>query len=152
MPLFTPSLRNPMASPVCSAVQHDDSAEMVVDGVSLYREEAAAWSAAGFKQFCTPVALAPGWHDLTLAYGSGPAGAASVLRFFVVDAAGVDAVQAGGQTAYEITWKVIPNIPSHHISLETCALELTGLGSPRSSTWLQRAVAASNTDLASCAC
>lgn len=79
---------------------------MIVDGMSLYREEAAAWSAAGFKQFCTPVALAPGWHDLTLTYGSGPAGAASVLRFFVVDAAAVDAVQAGGQTAYEITWKV----------------------------------------------
>ena len=91
--------------------QHDDSAEMIVDGVSLYREEAAAWSAAGFKQFCTPVALAPGWHDLTLTYGSGPAGAASVLRFFVVDAAAVDSVQAGGQTAYEITWKVKPVMP-----------------------------------------
>ena len=93
---------------VCNHAQHDDSAEMIVDGVSLYREEASAWSAAGFKQFCTPVALAPGWHDLTLTYGSGPAGAASVLRFFVIDAAGVDAVQAGGQTTYEITWKVIP--------------------------------------------
>ena len=107
-----------MASPGCGAVQHDDSAAMVVDGVSLYHEEAAAWSAAGFKQFCTPVALAPGWHDLTLTYGSGPAGAASVLRFFVVDAAAVDAVQAGGQTAYEITWKVSPDVGSHYTSLQ----------------------------------
>ena len=107
-----------MTTPVCRIVQHDDSAEMVVDGVSLYREDAAAWSAAGFKQFCTPVALVPGWHDLALTYGSGPAGAASVLRFFVVDAAAVDAVQAGGQTAYEITWKVSPEVRFHYISLQ----------------------------------
>ena len=113
-------MTQPNTAVYCCA-QHDDSAEMVVDGVPLYREEAAAWSAAGFKQFCTPVALAPGWHDLTLTYGSGPAGAASVLRFFVVDAAAVDAVQAGGQTAYEITWKVSPKSISGTFCWNLCA-------------------------------
>ncbi len=59
---------------------------MVVDGVSLYRSEAAAGaSAGGFKQFCTPAPLAPSWHDLALRYASAPGGARSVLRFFVVD-------------------------------------------------------------------
>lgn len=79
---------------------------MTVDGASLYREEAASWNLAGFRQFCTPAALQPGWHDLELAYGASPLDAYSVLRFFVVDAASVGAVAAGGQTAYEITWKV----------------------------------------------
>lgn len=69
-----------------AAAQHDGSAEMVVDGVSLYRSEAAAGApAGGFKQFCTPAPLAPSWHDLALRYASAPGGARSVLRFFVVD-------------------------------------------------------------------
>lgn len=79
---------------------------MVVDGVSLYRAEAADRSLAGFKQFCTPAALSPGWHDLELTYGSSPLDAYSVLRFFVVDAAAVAAVDVSNQTTYEITWKV----------------------------------------------
>ncbi|KAK9833430.1 hypothetical protein WJX81_004558 [Elliptochloris bilobata] len=117
-------------------LQHDDSAEMLVDGVSLYRQEASTWSAAGFKQFCTPVALAPGWHDLTLTYGSGPAGAASVLRFFVIDAAEVAAVQAGGQTTYEISWKGkcctggANTVPSCMQPLDCCRFRNAGGCSP----------------------
>ncbi len=80
---------------------------MVVDGVSLYRSEAAAGApAGGFKQFCTPAPLAPGWHDLALRYASAPGGARSVLRFFVMDAAAVATVTAGEQAVYEVSWKV----------------------------------------------
>ena len=113
------SVKPDCASP--GPAQHDDSAEMVVDGVSLYREEAADRGLAGFKQFCTPAALSPGWHDLELTYGSSPLDAYSVLRFFVVDAAAVAAVDVSKQTTYEITWKVRLDLhPPHNLSLPAC--------------------------------
>ena len=50
-------------------------------------------SPQGFKQYCAPVMLTPGWHDVSIKYGNSPrlAGraASSVLRLFVIDAAQV---------------------------------------------------------------
>ena len=42
----------------------------------------------GFKQYCTPVLLTPGWHSVAIKYANSPAtlGGASVLRLFVIDA------------------------------------------------------------------
>ena len=80
--------------------------------MSYYSSDAAALPAAGFKQYCAPAALAPGWHGLELRYGKSPLDATSVFRFFVVDAAEVQTVVAGGVPANQILWKVLGPQPA----------------------------------------
>ena len=55
-------------------------------GNSYYSSESNTSTAAGFKQYCVPVPLAPGWHGLELRYSKAPLDRTSVFRFFVVDA------------------------------------------------------------------
>ncbi|KAK9813313.1 hypothetical protein WJX72_012358 [[Myrmecia] bisecta] len=86
-------------------LQHDDSAEMIIDGRSYYQSDSAPLDIAGFKQFCTPIMLRPGWHDVKLKYGNTPLDTFSVLRFFVVDAESVNTVNTNGTESYEIQWK-----------------------------------------------
>ena len=81
----------------------------VCAGTSYYSSDSAAPVAAGFKQYCVPASLAPGWHGLELRYGKSPLDATSVFRFFVVDATEVQAVYTGGVPANQILWKV----PAH---------------------------------------
>ncbi|BDA51523.1 hypothetical protein COCOBI_19-0790 [Coccomyxa sp. Obi] len=67
-------------------LQHDDSAEMIIDGNSYYSSDSNTSTPAGFKQYCVPIPLAPGWHKVELHYSKSPLDRTSVFRFFVVDA------------------------------------------------------------------
>lgn len=55
-------------------------------GSSYYSSDSNTSTPAGFKQYCVPVPLAPGWHGLELRYSKAPLDRTSVFRFFVVDA------------------------------------------------------------------
>jgi hypothetical protein len=55
-------------------------------GSSYYSSDSNTSTPAGFKQYCVPVSLAPGWHGLELRYSKAPLDRTSVFRFFVVDA------------------------------------------------------------------
>lgn len=75
-------------------------------GTSYYSSSSATPPAAGFQQYCVPVPLAPGWHDLDLRYAKSPLDTTSVFRFFVVDAAQVQTVYTSGVASNQILWKV----------------------------------------------
>ncbi|KAL0051929.1 hypothetical protein WJX82_004666 [Trebouxia sp. C0006] len=85
-------------------LQHDDSASMVIDGTNYYSSDSATFEIAGYKQYCVPITMAPGWHNLTLTYGNTPLDLYSVFRFFVIDADAVSVVTNNGTQSYEITW------------------------------------------------
>lgn len=74
-------------------LQHDDSAQMIVDGVSYYESESPVASIAGYKQYCEPIELAPGYHNLELRYGKSPLSTSSTFKFFVINAEQVTAPQ-----------------------------------------------------------
>jgi len=71
-------------------------------GNSFYSSESNSTTPAGFKQYCVPVPLAPGWHRLELRYSKSPLDRTSVFRFFVVDA---EQVRASGDGTIHI-WKL----------------------------------------------
>lgn len=90
-------------------LQHDDAASLSIDGIPVYE---SAWTvtggngvSAGFKQYCAPLLLSPGWHDVDVRYAHASKGGASVLRFFVLDAAAVNSVDVAGNPSYEIVWE-----------------------------------------------
>ncbi|KAA6417156.1 MAG: hypothetical protein FRX49_12911 [Trebouxia sp. A1-2] len=85
-------------------LQHDDSASMVIDGTNYYSSDSATFEIAGYKQYCVPITMAPGWHNLTLTYGNTPLDLYSVFRFFVINADAVSVVTNNGTQSYEITW------------------------------------------------
>jgi len=62
--------------------------------------------APGFKQYCAPVMLTPGWHDVAIKYGNSPravgGASSSVLRLFVIDAAQVRGGE--GKAARACSW------------------------------------------------
>ncbi|KAK9918667.1 hypothetical protein WJX75_005803 [Coccomyxa subellipsoidea] len=87
-------------------LQHDDSAEMIIEGSSYYSSDSNTSTPAGFKQYCVPVSLAPGWHGLELRYSKAPLDRTSVFRFFVVDAEQVETVYTSGVPSNQILWKV----------------------------------------------
>ena len=74
-------------------LQHDDSAQMIVDGISYYESESPVAEIAGYKQYCEPIQLAPGYHDLELQYGKSPLSTASTFKFFVINAEQVGLIQ-----------------------------------------------------------
>ena len=95
-------------------LQHDDAASLSIDGQPVYESawtttttgsSAAAGVSAGFKQYCAPLLLSPGWHDVDVRYAHASRGGASVLRFFVLDAAAVNSVDVAGTPSYEIVWE-----------------------------------------------
>ena len=53
---------------------------MVIDSVSYYSSTNATTPTAGFVQYCVPISMAPGWHNLTLTYGNTPVTSGSVFR------------------------------------------------------------------------
>ena len=55
-------------------------------GNSYYSSDSNTSTPAGFKQYCVPIPLAPGWHKVELRYTKSPLDRTSVFRFFVVDA------------------------------------------------------------------
>jgi hypothetical protein len=80
---------------------------MLRAGNSYYSSNSQTSSpAAGFKQYCVPIPMAPGWHDVELRYAKSPLDAASVFRFFVVDAEEVQNVYTSGVPSNQILWKV----------------------------------------------
>jgi len=94
-------------------LQHDGAASLSVDGQPVYE---SAWTtaattgsgsgvSAGFRQYCAPLLLSPGWHDVDVRYAHASRGGASVLRLFVLDAAAVNGVDVGGTPSYEIVWE-----------------------------------------------
>lgn len=94
-------------------LQHDDAASLSIDGTPVYE---SAWTttgggssspsvSAGFKQYCAPLLLSPGWHDVDVRYAHASRGGASVLRLFVLDAAAVNSVDVAGTPSYEIVWE-----------------------------------------------
>ncbi|KAK9863676.1 hypothetical protein WJX84_000162, partial [Apatococcus fuscideae] len=86
-------------------LQHDDSAQMIVDGVSYYESESPVASIAGYKQYCEPIELAPGYHNLELRYGKSPLSTSSTFKFFVINAEQVNTVVLNGQSTYDIQWQ-----------------------------------------------
>eukprot|EP00891_Asterochloris_glomerata_P006250 jgi/Astpho2/6250/fgenesh1_pg.00088_%23_59_t len=85
-------------------LQHDGSAGMVIDSISYYSSTNASTPTAGFVQYCVPISMAPGWHNLTLTYGNTPVTSGSVFRFFVINAANITTVSNNGTSSYEIDW------------------------------------------------
>lgn len=56
------------------------AAGMVIDSISYYSSTNASTPTAGFVQYCVPISMAPGWHNLTLTYGNTPVTSGSVFR------------------------------------------------------------------------
>ncbi|CAL8465732.1 g5268 [Coccomyxa elongata] len=86
-------------------LQHDDSADMIIDGNSYYSSDSNTSTPAGFKQYCVPIPLAAGWHKVELRYSKSPLDRTSVFRFFVVDAEQVETVYTSGVPSNQILWK-----------------------------------------------
>ena len=49
-------------------LQHDDSAQLLINNATVYTSEGPTAQLAGFKQFCVPINLEEGWHDVEIRY------------------------------------------------------------------------------------